>query len=161
MGIVQSRTGESDGGVREVFIGGIKGGTPLQSCQPSLGMGSLGGPHARSGSVRGAPRQPMPDAMELERRFTKVLVSQTLAICMLLLFFSDPLRGPRFRIERVSGELDSIASNESFCDEIVELSIPMLVFFSFSESIPTPPFVNLGILSSVYRISVQLLKKSN
>lgn len=61
----------------------------------------------------------------------------------------------------MSGELDSIASNESFCDEIVELSIPMLVFFSFSESTPTPPFVNLGILSSVYRISVQLLKKSN
>ncbi|XP_068969725.1 formin-like protein isoform X5 [Bombus flavifrons] len=78
MGIVQSRTGESDGGVREVFIGGIKGGTPLQSCQPSLGMGSLGGPHARSGSVRGAPRQPMPDAMELERRFTKVLASMDL-----------------------------------------------------------------------------------
>lgn len=136
MGIVQSRTGESDGGVREVFIGGIKGGTPLQSCQPSLGMGSLGGPHARSGSVRGAPRQPMPDAMELERRFTKVLVSQTLAICMLLLFFSDPFRAPRFRIERVSCELDSIDSNESFCDFIAELSIPMLVFLSFSESIP-------------------------
>ncbi|KOX71446.1 hypothetical protein WN51_01720 [Melipona quadrifasciata] len=74
MGIVQSRAGEGDGGVREVFIGGIKGGTPLQSCQPSLGMGSLGGPHARSGSVRGAPRQPMPDAAELERRFTKVLI---------------------------------------------------------------------------------------
>lgn len=80
MGIVQSRAGESDGGVREVFIGGIKGGTPLQSYQPSLGMGSLGGPHARSGSVRGAPRQPMPDAVELERRFTKVLVSEILDI---------------------------------------------------------------------------------
>ena len=80
MGIVQSRAGEGDGGVREVFIGGIKGGTPLQSCQPSLGMGSLGGPHARSGSVRGAPRQPMPDAVELERRFTKVLVSRKLHI---------------------------------------------------------------------------------
>ncbi|XP_026295170.1 formin-like protein CG32138 isoform X4 [Apis mellifera] len=78
MGIVQSRAGESDGGVREVFIGGIKGGTPLQSYQPSLGMGSLGGPHARSGSVRGAPRQPMPDAVELERRFTKVLASMDL-----------------------------------------------------------------------------------
>ncbi|XP_012143364.1 formin-like protein isoform X3 [Megachile rotundata] len=78
MGIVQSRAGESDGGVREVFIGGVKGGAPHQSCQPSLGMGSLGGPHARTGSVRGAPRQPMPDAVELERRFTKVLASMDL-----------------------------------------------------------------------------------
>ncbi|XP_076384385.1 formin-like protein isoform X7 [Megalopta genalis] len=78
MGIVQSRAGESDGGVREVFIGGVKGGAPHQSCQPSLGMGSLGGPHARSGSVRSAPRQPMPDAVELERRFTKVLASMDL-----------------------------------------------------------------------------------
>ncbi|XP_076161373.1 formin-like protein isoform X2 [Ptiloglossa arizonensis] len=78
MGIVQSRAGESDGVVREVFIGGVKGGAPHQSCQPSLGMGSLGGPHARSGSVRGAPRQPMPDAVELERRFTKVLASMDL-----------------------------------------------------------------------------------
>lgn len=77
MGIVQSRAGESDGGVREVFIGGVKGGAPHQSCQASLGMGSLGGPHARTGSVRSAPRQPMPDAVELERRFTKVLVSNT------------------------------------------------------------------------------------
>ena len=78
MGIVQSRAGESDGGVREVFIGGVKGGAAHQSCHPSLGMGSLGGPHARSGSVRGAPRQPMPDAVELERRFTKVLASMDL-----------------------------------------------------------------------------------
>ncbi|XP_076656224.1 formin-like protein isoform X2 [Halictus rubicundus] len=78
MGIVQSRAGESDGGVREVFIGSVKGGAPHQSCQPSLGMGSLGGPHARSGSVRSAPRQPMPDAVELERRFTKVLASMDL-----------------------------------------------------------------------------------
>ncbi|XP_076627442.1 formin-like protein isoform X1 [Colletes latitarsis] len=78
MGIVQSRAGESDGGVREVFIGGVKGGAPHQSCQPSLGMGSLGGPHARSGSVRSAPRQPMPDTVELERRFTKVLASMDL-----------------------------------------------------------------------------------
>ena len=97
MGIVQSRAGEGDGGVREVFIGGIKGGTPLQSCQPSLGMGSLGGPHARSGSVRGAPRQPMPDAAELERRFTKVLVSrelQYLSACKsfpLIFFTASPL----------------------------------------------------------------------
>ncbi|XP_053988932.1 formin-like protein isoform X2 [Hylaeus anthracinus] len=78
MGIVQSRAGEGDGVVREVFIGGVKGGAPHQSCQPSLGMGSLGGPHARSGSVRSAPRQPMPDAVELERRFTKVLASMDL-----------------------------------------------------------------------------------
>ena len=78
MGIAQSRAGESDGGVREVFIGGVKGGAAHQSCHPSLGMGSLGGPHARSGSVRGAPRQPMPDAVELERRFTKVLASMDL-----------------------------------------------------------------------------------
>ncbi|XP_029056544.1 formin-like protein isoform X3 [Osmia bicornis bicornis] len=78
MGIVQSRAGESDGGVREVFIGGVKGGAPHQSCQASLGMGSLGGPHARTGSVRSAPRQPMPDAVELERRFTKVLASMDL-----------------------------------------------------------------------------------
>lgn len=88
MGIVQSRAGESDGGVREVFIGGIKGGTPLQSCQPSLGMGSLGGPHARSGSVRGAPRQPMPDAVELERRFTKVLVSEIFYASVSLYFLT-------------------------------------------------------------------------
>ncbi|XP_014471831.1 PREDICTED: formin-like protein CG32138 isoform X1 [Dinoponera quadriceps] len=79
MGIVQSsRSGESDGGVREVFVGGVKAGVPHHSCQPSLGMGSLGGPHARSGSVRSAPRQPMPDTVELERRFTKVLASMDL-----------------------------------------------------------------------------------
>ncbi|XP_017875904.1 formin-like protein isoform X2 [Ceratina calcarata] len=81
MGIVQSR-GDSDGGggggVREVFIGGVKGGTPHHpQYQPgSLGMGSLTGP--RSGSIRSAPRQPMPDAVELERRFTKVLASMDL-----------------------------------------------------------------------------------
>lgn len=78
MGIMQSRGGESDGGVREVFVGGVKAGVPHHSCQPSLGMGSLGGPHTRSGSVRSAPRQPMPDAIELERRFTKVLASMDL-----------------------------------------------------------------------------------
>ncbi|RLU18197.1 hypothetical protein DMN91_010440 [Ooceraea biroi] len=78
MGIVQSRGGESDGGVREVFVGGVKAGVPHHSCQPCLGMGSLGGPHARTGSVRSAPRQPMPDAVELERRFTKVLASMDL-----------------------------------------------------------------------------------
>ncbi|XP_077281283.1 formin-like protein isoform X2 [Temnothorax americanus] len=78
MGIVQSRSGESDVGVREVFVGGVKAGVPRHSCQPSMGMGSLGGPHARSGSMRSAPRQPMPDAVELERRFTKVLASMDL-----------------------------------------------------------------------------------
>lgn len=75
---MQSRSGESDGGVREVFVGGVKAGVPHHSCQPSMGMGSLGGPHARSGSMRSAPRQPMPDAVELERRFTKVLASMDL-----------------------------------------------------------------------------------
>ncbi|XP_020299697.1 formin-like protein CG32138 isoform X1 [Pseudomyrmex gracilis] len=76
MGIVQSRDSEGDGGVRQVFVGGIKAGVvPHHSCHP----GSLGGPHhTRSGSVRSAPRQPMPDAIELERRFTKVLASMDL-----------------------------------------------------------------------------------
>ena len=77
MGIVQSRDSESDGGVREVFVGGVKAGVPHHLCQPSLGMGSLG-PHTRSGSIRSAPRQPMPDTVELERRFTKVLVNTLL-----------------------------------------------------------------------------------
>ncbi|XP_012227298.1 formin-like protein isoform X2 [Linepithema humile] len=77
MGIVQSRNDESDGGVREVFVGGVKAGVPHHSCQSSLGMGNLG-PHTRSGSIRSAPRQPMPDAVELERRFTKVLASMDL-----------------------------------------------------------------------------------
>ena len=75
MGIVQSRSGEGDGGVREVFVGGVKAGMPHHSCQLNMGMGSLSGPHTRTGSMRSAPRQPMPDAVELERRFTKVLVS--------------------------------------------------------------------------------------
>ncbi|XP_066588389.1 formin-like protein isoform X2 [Prorops nasuta] len=70
---VQSR-GENDGGVREVFVGSVKG----NPCQPGILGGSLGGPHTRSGSVRSAPRQPMPDAVELERRFTKVLASMDL-----------------------------------------------------------------------------------
>ncbi|KAL0125114.1 hypothetical protein PUN28_004332 [Cardiocondyla obscurior] len=75
MGIVQSRGGEPDGGVREVFVGDVKAGVLRQ---PSMGMGSLGGPHTRTGSMRSAPRQPMPDAVELERRFTKVLASMDL-----------------------------------------------------------------------------------
>ncbi|XP_015594806.1 formin-like protein CG32138 isoform X2 [Cephus cinctus] len=81
MGIVQSRgnsENDSGTGVREGVATGIKGGHCHQYCQPSLGMGSLTGPHVRSGSVRGAPRQPMPDATELERRFTKVLASMDL-----------------------------------------------------------------------------------
>jgi len=77
MGIMQSRSGESDGGVREVFVSGVKVGVAHHSCQSSMSMGSLGGSHTRSGSMRSAPRQPMPDDVELERRFTKVLVSAT------------------------------------------------------------------------------------
>lgn len=53
-----------------------------QYSQPSLGSvmsggggASLGGPHTRTGSIRSAPRQPMPETGELEKRFTKVLVS--------------------------------------------------------------------------------------
>lgn len=75
---MQSRNGESDGGVREIFVGGVKAGVPHHPCHPGMGMGSLGGPHTRSGSMRSAPRQPMPDAVELERRFTKVLASMDL-----------------------------------------------------------------------------------
>ncbi|KYN44580.1 hypothetical protein ALC56_01023 [Trachymyrmex septentrionalis] len=78
MGFVQSRSGEGDGGVREVFVGGVKAGMPHHSCQLNMGMGSLSGPHTRTGSMRSAPRQPMPDAFELERRFTKVLASMDL-----------------------------------------------------------------------------------
>ncbi|XP_012541551.1 formin-like protein isoform X2 [Monomorium pharaonis] len=80
MGIVQSRNSENDadGGVREVFVGSVKAGVPRHSYQSGMGMGSLGGPHTRSGSMRSAPRQPMPDAIELERRFTKVLASMDL-----------------------------------------------------------------------------------
>ncbi|XP_043681857.1 formin-like protein isoform X4 [Vespula pensylvanica] len=79
MGSVQSRTNENDAGVREVFHGAIKDGSSQHSYQPtSHGIGALAGLHAKSGSVRGAPRQPMPDAVELERRFTKVLASMDL-----------------------------------------------------------------------------------
>ncbi|XP_011309780.1 formin-like protein CG32138 isoform X2 [Fopius arisanus] len=78
MGIVQTRCSEGAAGGSGVGIGmrdslGIK--TPSfqqhQQCQRTLG--SLGGAHTRSGSVRAPPRQPMPDTIELERRFTKVL----------------------------------------------------------------------------------------
>ncbi|XP_015189424.1 PREDICTED: formin-like protein CG32138 isoform X3 [Polistes dominula] len=79
MGSVQSHSNESDAGVREVFHGTIKDGSSQHSYQPtSHGIGALAGLHAKSGSVRGAPRQPMPDAVELERRFTKVLASMDL-----------------------------------------------------------------------------------
>ncbi|KAI4492182.1 hypothetical protein M0802_009988 [Mischocyttarus mexicanus] len=79
MGSVQSRSNESDAGVREVFHGAIKDGSSQHSYQPtSYGIGTLAGLHAKSSSVRSAPRQPMPDAVELERRFTKVLASMDL-----------------------------------------------------------------------------------
>ncbi|XP_011644536.1 formin-like protein CG32138 isoform X1 [Pogonomyrmex barbatus] len=77
MGLIQSRSDENDG-VREIFVGNVKASVPHHSCQSNLGMGSLGGPHTRSGSMRSVPRQPMPDAVELERRFTKVLASMDL-----------------------------------------------------------------------------------
>ncbi|KAH0561679.1 hypothetical protein KQX54_018672 [Cotesia glomerata] len=86
MGLGQSRdanpdNGEaSDDGMRDGLGIGIKSSGHHQHqyryCQtPTLGTGSLGGPppHTRSGSVRSTPRQPMPDTIELERRFTKVL----------------------------------------------------------------------------------------
>lgn len=46
--------------------------------QTSLGSASSHSvsKHSRAGSVRVAPRQPMPDVQELECRFTKVLVSK-------------------------------------------------------------------------------------
>ncbi|XP_044586196.1 formin-like protein isoform X1 [Cotesia glomerata] len=91
MGLGQSRdanpdNGEaSDDGMRDGLGIGIKSSGHHQHqyryCQtPTLGTGSLGGPppHTRSGSVRSTPRQPMPDTIELERRFTKVLASMDL-----------------------------------------------------------------------------------
>ena len=58
----------------------MQGGSLSGGCG-SVGGGGGGGStagsqHTRTGSVRGAPRQPMPDTQELERRFTKVLVSR-------------------------------------------------------------------------------------
>lgn len=76
MGIVQSRR-DTDAGVTSVQ----KRGNGTNYCQPTIGtgMGTLGSPHNRAGSVRGpTPRLPMPDAAELERRFTKVLASMDL-----------------------------------------------------------------------------------
>ena len=59
----------------------------LYDLQTSFGSAATASPqpsrlshHTRSGSVRGPPRQPMPDALELERRFTKVLVSTHAAL---------------------------------------------------------------------------------
>lgn len=86
MGIIQSHCNETTAsGSNDVGIGmrdelGFKATRyeqqqQQQYCQPTLSMGSLGGLHTRSGSVRSTPRQPMPDGVELERRFTKVLVS--------------------------------------------------------------------------------------
>uniref|UniRef100_A0A6V7J396 Uncharacterized protein n=1 Tax=Bracon brevicornis TaxID=1563983 RepID=A0A6V7J396_9HYME len=82
MGIVQSRYNDSS-----AAGGGNGGGSVGIGMRDTLGIktttsanfhqqGTLGGPHTRSGSIRAPPRQPMPDTMELERRFTKVLVSQ-------------------------------------------------------------------------------------
>ncbi|XP_011494588.1 PREDICTED: formin-like protein CG32138 isoform X2 [Ceratosolen solmsi marchali] len=58
--------------------GGVKGcqAPYLQTGGPNLS--ATGSQHTRSGSVRAAPRQPMPDTQELERRFTKVLASMDL-----------------------------------------------------------------------------------
>lgn len=98
MGIVHSRYNNENAGnvgvsspgsgIGVVGVSGMRDGLAIkggqqqhQYCQPSVGTmggggggGSLGGPHTRSGSIRCAPRQPMPDSGELERRFTKVLV---------------------------------------------------------------------------------------
>ncbi|XP_043271728.1 formin-like protein isoform X2 [Venturia canescens] len=75
-------------GMRESLGFGLKTNSlhhqQQQYCQPSLGNvmsgggASLGGPHTRTGSIRSAPRQPMPDTGELEKRFTKVLASMDL-----------------------------------------------------------------------------------
>ncbi|XP_034942061.1 formin-like protein isoform X2 [Chelonus insularis] len=85
MGIIQSHCTESaingnDVGSRMRDGLGIKTTQYQQPrhCQSSFGAENLGGPHTRSGSVRSVPRQPMPDTIELERRFTKVLASMDL-----------------------------------------------------------------------------------
>lgn len=54
--------------VTSTSAGGAKGGSPCLPCE-----------HVRKGSVRGPPRQPMPDIIEIERRFTKVLVGEFIA----------------------------------------------------------------------------------
>ncbi|KAK0174348.1 hypothetical protein PV327_010131, partial [Microctonus hyperodae] len=89
MGLVQSRCNETTASGNNGVGIGMRDGLGFkatryeqqqqqQYCQPTLSMGSLGGLHTRSGSVRSAPRQPMPDSVELERRFTKVLASMDL-----------------------------------------------------------------------------------
>ncbi|XP_046745239.1 formin-like protein [Diprion similis] len=83
MGIAQSRRGDTtDGGTNAGDHKRGNGTTPQHySSQhsPGSGMGTLGGPHNRAGSLRGPPpRLPMPDAAELESRFAKVLASMDL-----------------------------------------------------------------------------------
>ncbi|XP_032457506.1 formin-like protein isoform X2 [Nasonia vitripennis] len=89
MGLVGSRLAEAEPQAnhhhqREFASANIKNCQPYLSpvgggCGGSLNSsGTTGSQHTRTGSVRGAPRQPMPDAQELERRFTKVLASMDL-----------------------------------------------------------------------------------
>ncbi|KAK0169408.1 hypothetical protein PV328_012091 [Microctonus aethiopoides] len=107
MGLVQSRCNEtSASGSNDVGIGmrdglGFKATRyeqqqQQQYCQPTLSMGSLGGLHTRSGSVRSAPRQPMPDSIELERRFTKVLLPSSMqpSDCIKVCIQDVGVRGP-------------------------------------------------------------------
>lgn len=80
MGIVQSRGSDvvdTSAISRELVGSNVKGNnsTSLHPLGQQMHHPNFAGPHARSGSVRGPPRQPMPDTLELERRFTKVLVS--------------------------------------------------------------------------------------
>lgn len=112
MGIVQSRSNESDAGVREVFHGSIKDGSSQHSYQPSHGIGALAGLHTKSGSVRGAPRQPMPDAVELERRFTKVLASMDLPpdkAKLLKQYDNEKKMGHHMRSGKGAGERSAVA----------------------------------------------------
>ncbi|XP_058800310.1 formin-like protein isoform X2 [Phymastichus coffea] len=84
MGLVSSRPADDGGGGggeyqqqhlhREVVASISTGG----SIKKPHHLHSSPQHHARQGSVRGAPRQPMPDTQELERRFTKVLASMDL-----------------------------------------------------------------------------------
>lgn len=92
MGLVGSRLAEAEPQAnhhhqREFASANIKNCQPYLSpigaggCGGSLNSsGTTGSQHTRTGSVRGAPRQPMPDAQELERRFTKVLVSRLFSL---------------------------------------------------------------------------------
>ncbi|XP_048508614.1 formin-like protein isoform X2 [Athalia rosae] len=80
MGIVQSRRDtESVVGVVNSHHKRVNSTTNSHHNYCQSNMGTLGGPHNRAGSVRSTtPRLPMPDAAELERRFTKVLASMDL-----------------------------------------------------------------------------------